>query len=484
MTTAKKLNTAQSLAFSERVWESEILPALTEYIRIPNKSQAFDAQWREHGHMERAVALVEGWCRKQPIPGLVVEVHRLEGRAPVILMEVPGSRGARDDGAAADTVLLYGHLDKQPEMTGWREGLSPWEPVREGDKLYGRGGADDGYSAFASLAAIRLLHEQGIPHARAVILIEAGEESGSPDLPAYIQALASRIGEPSLVVCLDSGCGNYEQMWSTTSLRGGVIGTLRVDVLTEGIHSGSAGGVVPSSFRVLRRVLSRVEDEATGKILVDALHVEIPAQRRAQTAAAAESLRNDVVGSVPWASGTKPVSDDLVELLLNRTWRPALAVTGADGLPPVANAGNVLRPFTAVKLSVRIPPRVDAKSATTALKAALEKDPPYGARVEFSGAVGYSGWDAPPLAPWLDAASDEASRAFFGKPAMSLGEGGTIPFMGMLGEKFPAAQFLITGVLGPQSNAHGPNEFLHVPTGKKLTCCVASVIAAHFARER
>ena len=295
MTTAKKLNLAQSLAFSERVWESEIVPALTEYIRIPNKSQSFDAQWREHGHMERAVALIEAWCRKQPIPGLTVDVVRLEGRAPVILMEVPGSR----DGGAPDTVLLYGHLDKQPEMTGWREGLSPWEPVRDGDKLYGRGGADDGYSAFASLTAIRLLHEQGIPHARAVILIEAGEESGSPDLPAYIEALAKRIGEPSLVVCLDSGCGNYEQMWSTTSLRGGIIGTLRVDVLTEGVHSGSAGGVVPSSFRVLRRVLSRIEDEVTGKVLIDALHVEIPAQRRAQTVAAAEALRNEVVGSLP-----------------------------------------------------------------------------------------------------------------------------------------------------------------------------------------
>ncbi len=481
MSTARTLNVAESVAFSERVWEAEIVPALLEYIRIPNKSQSFDAQWREHGHMDRAVALVEGWCKKQPIPGLTVEVHRLEGRAPVILMEVPG-RG--DATATPDTVLLYGHLDKQPEMTGWREGLSPWEPVREGDKLYGRGGADDGYSAFASLAALRLLHEQGVPHARAVILIEAGEESGSPDLPAYIAALAARIGTPSLVVCLDSGCGNYEQMWSTTSLRGGVVGTLRVDVLTEGVHSGSAGGVVPSSFRVLRRVLSRVEDEATGKVLVDALHAEIPAQRRAQTVAAADALRDEVVGSLPWVPGTRPMGDDLVELLLNRTWRPSLAVTGADGLPPVANAGNVLRPYTAVKLSMRLPPTVDAKVAAAALKAALEKDPPYGARVEFSGAVGFAGWDAPPLAPWLDAATGAASRAFFGKPAMNIGEGGTIPFMGMLGERFPAAQFLITGVLGPQSNAHGPNEFLHLPTGKKLTCCVASVLAAHFTRER
>jgi acetylornithine deacetylase/succinyl-diaminopimelate desuccinylase-like protein len=478
MSTEKTLHAGQALAFAERVWEAEILPALTEYIRIPNKSQEFDAQWREHGHMDRAVSLIEAWCRKQPIAGLTVEVHRLPGRAPLILMEIPGS----SSGPSPGTVLLYGHLDKQPEMTGWRPGLSPWEPVREGDRLYGRGGADDGYSAFASLAAIRLLREQGIGHARAIVLIEAGEESGSPDLPAYIDALAARIGEPSLIVCLDSGCGNYDQMWSTTSLRGGVIGTLRVDVLTEGVHSGVAGGVVPSSFRVLRRVLSKIEDEATGRVIVDALHVDVPPHRRAQVEAAAVALGRDVVTCMPWIKGMQPTDSSVVELLLNRTWRPALSVTGVDGIPALDNAGNVLRPHTAVKLSMRIPPTADPPKAARALKEALEKDPPYGARVEFLGAQGFAGWDAPPLAPWLEAASDEASRAFFGKAAMSMGEGGSIPFMGMLGGKFPAAQFLITGVLGPQSNAHGPNEFLHIPTAKKLTCCVASIVAAHCAR--
>jgi acetylornithine deacetylase/succinyl-diaminopimelate desuccinylase-like protein len=477
MTTAHTLNAEHALSFAERVWEGEILPALAEYIRIPNTSQGFDAQWREHGHMERAVALVEAWCRRQPVPGLSVEVHRLEGRAPVILMEIPGSGGAHPP----DTVLLYGHLDKQPEMAGWRQGLSPWEPVREGDRLYGRGGADDGYSAFASLAALRLLHEQRIEHARCVVLIEAGEESGSPDLPAYIDALSARIGKPSLVVCLDSGCGNYDQLWSTTSLRGIIGGVLRVDVLTEGVHSGAAGGVVPSSFRILRQVLSRIEDAATGRVLLDALYVEIPAARRAQLEAAAAAL-GESIASFPLVEGARTVLHDRVELGLNRTWRPALAVTGAEGLPPFANAGNVLRPFTAVKLSMRIPPRLDPEAAQRALKEALEKDPPYGARVTFSGGHGASGWDAPPLAPWLEAASDEASRAFFGKPAMSMGEGGTIPFMAMLGEKFPQAQFLITGVLGPQSNAHGPNEFLHIPTGKRLTCCVAAVLAAHGSR--
>jgi acetylornithine deacetylase/succinyl-diaminopimelate desuccinylase-like protein len=367
-------------------------------------------------------------------------------------------------------------------MTGWREDLSPWTPVREGDKLYGRGGADDGYSAFASLAALRLLKEQGLPHARCVVLIEACEESGSYDLPAYIEALAPRIGKPSLVVCLDSGCANYEQLWMTTSLRGLVGGNLRVDILTEGVHSGDATGIVPSSFRILRQVLSRVEDEATGRIKVEGLHVEIPKERREQAREAAKVLEGEVFTKFPWVPGARPVSEDGAELVLNRTWRPALAVTGVDGMPALSNAGNVLRPFTTFKLSMRIPPRLDPKAGMKALKDALEKDPPYGAKVTFEGDKASVGWDAPPLAGWLSRAVESASKTFFGQPAMAMGEGGTIPFMGMLGERFPEAQFLITGLLGPGSNAHGPNEFLHVPTGKKLTCTVASVIADHFKR--
>jgi acetylornithine deacetylase/succinyl-diaminopimelate desuccinylase-like protein len=467
------LSSAQALATSERVWEEEILPVLHDYIRIPNKSAHFDAAWREHGHMDRAVALIEAWCKRQPIPGLTVEVVRLEGRSPVILMEVPGQTD--------DTVLLYGHLDKQPEISGWREGLGPWQPVREGDRLYGRGGADDGYSSFASLLALRLLNEQKVRHARCVVLIEAGEESGSPDLPAYMKALAKRIGKPSLVVCLDSGSGDYDVMWSTTSLRGLAGGVLKVEVLREGVHSGSASGVVPSSFRIVRKLLSRIEDVDTGRILLPELHCEVPPARLAQIAAAAEALRGEVVDTLPWAGGTKPMSTDIQELILNRTWRPTLSVTGVDGMPPLENAGNVLRPYTAVKLSVRLPPRVDPDRAQAALKKALETDPPYGANVSFTG-EGSAGWDAPELAPWLGSAMDTACRAYFNRPAMSMGEGGTIPFMAMLGRHFPEAQFLITGVLGPESNAHGPNEFLHIPLAKRLTCCVAHVIAAHASR--
>jgi acetylornithine deacetylase/succinyl-diaminopimelate desuccinylase-like protein len=470
------MNAKTAQDFVDAVWSDSIVPSLVEYIRIPNRSPAFDKDWQANGHMERAVELIAGWCREQPVEGLVLEVVRLPGRTPLLYMEVPGT--------VDDTVVLYGHLDKQPEMTGWEPGLDPWEPVLREDRLYGRGGADDGYAAYASLTAIRAVQQQGLPHARMVILIEGCEESGSYDLPYYVDHLADRIGTPSLVVCLDSGCGNYDQLWATTSLRGLVSGNLRIDVLVEGVHSGDASGIVPSSFRVLRHLLDRIDDPRSGRVIPEAFHCEIPAQRRSQAEVCARVLSTQVYGKFPWAEGARPVSDDLTELVLNRTWRPALSITGADGLPPLESAGNVLRPFTSARISLRLPPLVDAKKAGVALKQILETDPPCGTKVRFTGDQAASGWNAPALAPWLEKAVDEASRTFFGREAVYMGEGGTIPFMGMLGEKFPDAQFLITGVLGPGSNAHGPNEFLHLPMARRLTACVARILSEHARRGR
>jgi len=464
-----------TLAHAERAWEATILPTLEEYIRIPAKSPMFDPEWRAHGHLDRAVALIETWCRKRPIDDLRVEVLRLPNRTPVILMEAPGH--------SEDTVLLYGHCDKQPEMTGWADGLDPWTPVRRGDRLYGRGGADDGYAAFAALTALEALQQQNLSRARCVVLIEACEESGSPDLPFYVDALADRLRTPELVVCLDSSCGNYEQLWASTSLRGIVNGVLTVEVLTEGVHSG-ASGIAPSSFRVARALLSRLEDERTGRILPADFHADIPAERLEQARAVAGVLGDDIAGKLPFVDGMRPAHDDPVELLLASTWRPALAVTGAAGLPAPGDAGNVLRPRTSLKLSLRLPPTTAAAAAARRLKDLLETDPPYGARVTFDVETPGGGWNAPATRPWLAASADHASRAFFGKPAMYMGVGGSIPFMSMLGEKFPRAQFLITGVLGPGSNAHGPNEFLHVPTAVRLTACVARVLADQYRAQR
>ena len=467
------MDTARLSRFVSGLWDDEILPQLVEYIRIPNKSPMFDAKWAEHGYMDAAVKLLETWARSKisALPGATLEVVRLEGRTPLIYIEVPGQ--------GDDTVMLYGHLDKQPEMTGWAEGLGPWTPVIRGDKLYGRGGADDGYAIFGSLAALLALQEQGITHARCVVMIEACEESGSYDLPYYVDHLAARIGSPSLVVCLDSGCGNYDQLWLTTSLRGMIGGNLTVKVLEEGVHSGDASGVVPSSFRIVRELLSRLEDPATGQITPKELYVEIPPQRIEQAKLSAEVLGEEIYGKFPWVEGMQPVTHDLVELVLNRTWRPQLAVTGIGGMPPLDSAGNVLRPVTSVKLSLRVPPTLNGVEAGAFLKQLLERNPPYGAKVTFILEKAGSGWNAPRLSPWLELAVADASQHYFGAPATYMGEGGSIPFMGMLGEKFPQAQFLITGVLGPHSNAHGPNEFLHIPTGKKVSMVVAEVVARH-----
>ncbi len=471
------MSSADATAWVEGEFRSSIVPTLLEYIRIPNTSAMFDPDWKKNGHVDRAVELLAGWARARLPEGATLEVCRLGERTPVIFMEIPGTGGV-----AGDTVLLYGHLDKQPEMTGWRDGLGPWTPVLEGDKLYGRGGADDGYAIFASLTAIRSLRERRIPHARCVVLIEACEESGSYDLPAYIDHLAARIGKLSLVVCLDSGCANYDQLWSTTSLRGLVLGNLEVSLLTEGVHSGDGTGVVAASERVIRALLDRIDDSATGNVKLAALSTEVPPARREQIERTAAVLGDEVWSKFPLQPGVAPVSSDPVELILNRTWRPGLAITGADGWPAIRDAGNVLRPVTRLKLSIRIPPRVDPAKAQAAVKAALEADSPYGAVVRFEGSTASAGWDAPAMAPWLEETLDAASRRHFGKPAMYMGEGGTIPFMFMLGERFPDAQFFITGVLGPGSNAHGPNEFLHVPTAQKLTLCVADVLAAHAAQ--
>ena len=465
-------------AFTAQVWRDEITSALVDYIAIPAKSPAFDPDWAAHGYIDAAVEHMASWARRKlaDLPGATLEIVRLEGRTPVILIEAPGE--------IDDTVLLYGHLDKQPEMTGWSEGLGPWTPVIRGDRLYGRGGADDGYAIYASLTALLALQQQGVKRARCVVLIEACEESGSFDLPYYVEHLAGRIGAPSLVVCLDSGCGNYDQLWLTTSLRGMTAGRLTVEVLQEGVHSGDASGIVPDSFRLARTLLSRIEDEATGAILPPVCSVQIPADRVRQAKVAGEALGEEAWRKFPWAGDTHPPSGDITELVLNRTWRPQLTVIGAGGLPQPGDAGNVLRPGTTLALSLRLPPTANATVCGEALTEILTADPPQGARVTYEIRGAATGWNAPPLAPWLEAAVERASQVTFGREAALVGEGGSIPFIGMLGEKFPNAQFVITGVLGPHSNAHGPNEFIHLPTGRKVTAATALILAEHAARER
>jgi acetylornithine deacetylase/succinyl-diaminopimelate desuccinylase-like protein len=473
-------------AYADEAWDQRIVPALTEYIGIPAKSPMFDKDWVANGHLDRVVRDAAAWVEGRKLPGLKLELIRREGRTPIIFFDWPAS--GRDATSSSDTVLLYGHLDKQPEFSGWRRDLGPWTPKYENGLLYGRGGADDGYAVYAAITAMEALHQQGLPHPRCVGIIEACEESGSQDLPIYIDALKSRLGQVGLVVCLDSGAGNYDQLWLTTSLRGMVSGVLKVEVLSEGVHSGDSSGLVPSSFRILRMVLDRLEDSRTGHLLPDSFHCTIPASRLDQVQTTAAILGDEAWKRYPWACGadggpTLPTTTDPVQALLNRSWKPTLSVTGVDGFPDLGNAGNVLRPYTAFKLSLRLPPLVDGHEASLKLKTLLEDNAPYNARVTFhpdgrAGALGATGWNAPDLAPWLEGAMNAASTIHFGAPTAYIGQGGTIPLMSMLQKGFPAAQMMVCGVLGPKSNAHGPNEFLHVPYGKKLTAAVAQVISA------
>ena len=459
-------------------WDGDILRQLTDYIAIPAKSLAFDPAWAQHGFIDTVVRNAAAWVEAQKVPGLMLEVIRVEGRTPVIFFEIAGTKPG-----ATQTALMYGHLDKQPEFSGWRADLGPWTPKLEDGKLYGRGGADDGYAVYAAISAIEALDAQGIARPRCVGIIESSEESGSPDLPAYLDVLRARLGDVSLVVCLDSGAGSYEQLWLTTSLRGMASGVLKVEVLGEGIHSGDASGVVPSSFRILRHLLDRLEDSRTGTLLPGSFHCELPAQRLEQARATAAILKDEVHKRFPWACGADggpvlPTTTDPVQVLLNRTWRPTLSVTGVDGFPALSSAGNVLRPYTAFKLSLRLPPLADGAAATQQLKTLLEDNAPYNAKVSFHPDSAATGWNAPELSPWLEQALNAASSAHFGAPLGYIGQGGTIPLMSMLQKGFPKAQMMVCGVLGPKSNAHGPNEFLHVPYGKKLTAAVAQVVAA------
>jgi acetylornithine deacetylase/succinyl-diaminopimelate desuccinylase-like protein len=441
------------------MWERSVLPALSEYTRIPCLSPAFDPDWADRGAMLEAAGLLRAWAQDQDA-GLTTEIVQLPGRTPVLLVE---------NGGSGDPVLIYGHMDKQPPLGQWRAGLSPFEPVREGDLLYGRGTADDGYSLFAAVTGL-LAAEGG--RGRVTILIEASEESGSPDLSAYVAHLGDRIGRPRLVICLDSGGLSYDRLWLTSSLRGNLVVSVRVDVLTEGVHSGAAGGLVPSSFRILRRILSRIEDEATGEILLPELRgAGIPESYA--TALTEVALEFPDLG-LPSVDGLHLLGESAADRLIAKAWSAALEVTGAEGLPALRDGGNVLRPYTTAKFSLRLPPDVDAQVAADALISAITTDE--GAHITIDLETPANGWYSPPLDPDVTAALTRASVDRFGRPPGSFGEGGTIPFLADLQKSFPGTGIVALGVLGPHSNAHGPNEFLHIPMAKAVTYAVAELL--------
>ncbi len=471
------MDNAQLRTTVNRTWDAEILPSLSDLVRIPAVSVVFDADWARSGYLDAAAEHLRAWLAARDLPGATVEILRLPDRTPVVLMDVPASEGMPADGG---TVLLYGHLDKQPPVGGWSEGLGPWTPVVRGDRLYGRGAADDGYSGYAATAAIEALRAAGGKHARCLVLLETSEESGSPDLEAYLEAYRDRLGAISLVVCLDSGGQDYERLWLTTSLRGLVSTTVTVTVLDSGQHSGMASGIVPSSFRIMRQLLDRIEDSRTGEILLPELHGEIPPERVAEMKELASLAPGAAAKAFPLVEGMSPAADDDYELIANNSWRPTLSIIGAAGLPLPEEAGNVLRPFTTLTLSFRLPPSADPRAALAAVERALTTDVPYGAKVTLSRSEHGPGWNAPQRAPWLTEALDELSGTVFGGNRwLTVQLGGSIPFMGSLAEAYPEAQFVVTGALANDSNPHVPDEWLHIPQAKRVTESVALLLDAH-----
>jgi acetylornithine deacetylase/succinyl-diaminopimelate desuccinylase-like protein len=456
-------------------FESDALPTLMQYAAIEAISPAYDPAWASYGALVAATELLAAWARERRLANFTVQVHEIADKTPVITVTVEPTA------PVAGTVVLYGHLDKQPPLGDWSAGLHPFRPVRRGDRVYARGVADDGYSIFAALLALEELERSGTPHGRCVVLIEASEESGSPDLAAHLDRLTDTLGDVRLLVCLDSGALTYDRLWVTTSLRGNVIVKVRVDVLTRGVHSGTASGVAPSSARILRQLLDRVEDAATGEILVPELRAVIPEDHRQAAERLTAEFGDVAAAELPFVGALRPMGDTAAARELNRTWAATLSVTGVAGIPDASEAGNVLRPFTTLVLSFRLPPSVDSQRAADALARTLLADPPSGATVTVETEPA-DGWLAPPNPTWLTTAINEASQLAFGRDAGSCGEGGTIPFLAVLGARFPSVQFVATGVLGPDSNAHGIDEMLDLPMVVGVTNAVAHVVGAYAAR--
>jgi acetylornithine deacetylase/succinyl-diaminopimelate desuccinylase-like protein len=456
-------------------WHTDLPAVIGEFVRIPSISPAFDAGWAERGALEAAVALAARWLSDH-LPDATIRRLSLPLRTPLLLCDIPASPGAdgRKPGTTGGPVLVYGHLDKQPAGGSWTR-TQPFEPLRTDGALYGRGAADDGYAPFLSGAVIEELRRAGVAHPRVILLLETSEESSSVDLPFYLDGYSELLGNPSLVICLDGFVPDHERLWATVSMRGILVGDLQVSLLEEGVHSGIAGGVVASSFRVLRELLDRAEDATSGAVLLPEFNVAVPAEHRRILARQAE-VAAAPVEHVRLLPGVTPVHADRLAQLTAQCWEPSVGYVGLDGAPSVHEAGSVLRPSTTVRLSVRLPPTADQKAAARALSCALTSAPPYGAHAEFRLVAAERGWLSL-LAAERRELLETASQRGYRQSAGLCGGAATIPFLGMFASRYPEVAILPVGVLGPGSNPHSPDERLDLPAARNLSVAVASLLA-------
>ena len=454
----------------EEAWQGDALEALAEFVRLPAKSPDFDPDWEQNGVLLRALEDAARWAKVR-FPEGTFEILSAPGVTPVLWVDIPGTPPGRP-------ALFYGHFDKQPEAGEWSEGLAPFEPVLRDGRLYGRGTADDGYSFYAALTAARAMDEAGRKRPRIMGVFETREESGSGDLPHYLPELSKRAGRPSVLTVLDLGIQDKTRLWRTQSLRGVVTFTLKVEVLASGVHSGVTSGIVPSSFAVMRTLLDRLEDPATGRVKVASMHVPEPTRHMPALRRLAELSGEDLWKRFPWAGETEPRSFDPLELLLKNGWQPTLSILGAEGLPPVKEAGALIRPSTTLKLSFRIPPGVDAQKAAEDAVALVTTNVPSKAKVTVANLHAEPGFEAPAGAEWLDAAWSKASEELFRETAEDVFDGATIGILPKFVKAFGPCPFLCTGVLGTEDNAHAPDESVSLEYLTKLTCAVASVLDA------
>lgn len=461
--------------YIEKYFNSSILPTLTEYIKIPNCSPNYDADWEKNGNAIKAANLLADWIDDQNLKNCNVTLFQDPGHTPFIFVDIQATRENDDR-----TILMYGHLDKQPPFTGWSEGLGPQDPVIKDGHLYGRGGADDGYSTFATIASIKACQDNNGPLPRIVILIEGAEESNTDDLFYYVNGLKKTIGTPSLIICLDSGCADYERLWVTTNLRGVCSINLKVSVLSQGLHSGLSGGLVPDSFMITRKILDRIEDPETGILKNQELYVQIPKERDTQMDEMIKILGDKkILESIPWYQNTQPLEKDIKNTVVRNTWKPTLTITGCDGIPDIEHAGNVIRPYTELCLSFRLPPLIDSAKAGQLIKAELEKDPPFNAKVEANIINTGDGWSLSSFSERLRNILNIASQRFFLKDMGFFGEGGSVPFVQFFNNMYPKADFAVLGVNGPFSNIHGPDENLNLDFCQRLIMCLTFLVSEY-----
>ncbi len=459
----------KTLEEAKKDFDNEILPALEEFVRIDNLSPSFDPNWETNGKAEKAGMHLINWAKSQGIKGLKAELYKEPGKTHMVFIEIE-SQGIDK------TILLYGHFDKQPALGEWAEGLYPNKPVLKDGLLYGRGASDDGYALFAFIESIKLIQNQNLKHGKIIITLESGEESGSADLVPLLISLKDRIGNPDLMVCMDSGCKDYSSFWLTTSLRGAANFELEIQCLKEDVHSGEGSGVAPDSFTILRMLLDRLEDSKTSKVIVP-INVEIPKYRIEDAKKLGDYLKEKTVNDlIKLEDGVKPLSEDYQEAILNNTWRPSITIIGLTGLPKAEGASNVLRKNLKATISIRLPPTLNCKDAEKVVIDTLTKNPPYNAKITAKCLVSMNGWAAKDMNPCLKKSFAESSKFLFGKDYYNCGEGGSIPFVSQLGELYPKCEILVTGVLGPNSNAHCTNECLNIDYTIKMIVALSHAI--------